>query len=130
MSSQKIFLVRSLLYIFFMTKGLVLILSFYPWFVRDFSCTELKKKNSMGKNILRHILYGLLKGHISNSTNILCISIIHQISIQKYSHAIHIRYIYDRPCFRIRTDTFTYVVTHLMNQLILGFLDFRIHEVI
>ena len=44
-----------------MTKGLVLILSFYPWCVRDFSCAELKKKNSMGKNILRHILCLLLK---------------------------------------------------------------------
>ena len=74
----------------------------------------------MGKNILYVISYtDFWKSRILNSTNILCISIIHQVSIQKYSHAIHIRYIYDWPCFKIRTDTFTYVVTRLINQLML-----------
>ena len=47
----------------------------------------------MGKNILRHILYGLLKGHILNSINI-------------YVYLLYIKYQYRNIPMQYISDTF------------------------
>ena len=90
-----------------------------PFVRKRFLMRWNKKEEQYGEKYITSYLIQTFKRPYLKFYQHLCLSIIHQVSIQKYSYAIHIRYIYDRPCFKIRTDTFTYVVTRLINQLML-----------